>query len=336
MQTLPDFELVLAEHELLPPRRSAVTTLQLNIGLRCNLACHHCHVESGPGRREAMDRPGAERVLELLAASPGVEVLDITGGAPELNENFRFLVDGARALGRRVIDRCNLTIFFEAGQEDTPEFLADREVAIVASLPCYTPGNVDAQRGRGVFEKSIEALRRLNELGYGDPGGKLRLDLVYNPAGPSLPPDPKILEEQYSTELDERFGIRFHRLITITNMPIKRFAHDLARSGREVEYMSLLANHFNPATLDHLMCRSMISVDHAGRLFDCDFNLALGIATPGSERTIWDVADLSTLSEREIATGSHCLGCTAGAGSSCGGALIEPIRSEGHGGRASA
>ena len=321
----PDaFERALASHALAPVRRGRVTTLQVNIGLRCNLACHHCHVESGPRRSEAMGRAGAERVLELLRRNEGIELLDITGGAPELNEQFRFLVQGARALGRRVIDRCNLTVLFEPGQQDTAAFLAAHEVEIVASLPCYTRENVEAQRGRGVFPASIEALRLLNGLGYGKPGSRLRLDLVYNPGGPFLPPEQSELEARYQRELREQFGIEFHRLITITNMPIKRFAHDLRRSGLESEYLSLLESHFNPATLPELMCRSLVSVDHAGRLYDCDFNQALGIGIPAREQTIWDVDDLSDFAGREIATAAHCLGCTAGAGSSCGGALVRP------------
>jgi radical SAM/Cys-rich protein len=316
------FDAVLATRGVAPPRRRAATTLQLNIGLRCNLACHHCHVESGPKRSEAMGRAGAERILWLLRRNPGVEVLDITGGAPELHEHFRLLVQGARALGRRVIDRCNLTVLFEPGQEDTAAFLAAHEVEIVASLPCYTRENVEAQRGRGVFSGSIEALQLLNTLGYGIPGSRLRLDLVYNPGGAFLPPDPSQLEDRYRRELRTASGIEFHRLITITNMPIKRFAHDLARSGGTAAYQQLLEESFNPRTVDGLMCRSLVSVDHAGRLYDCDFNQALGIAVPGAERTIWDVDDLSVFTDREIATASHCLGCTAGIGSSCGGALV--------------
>jgi radical SAM/Cys-rich protein len=298
-----------------------VTTLQLNIGRRCNLACHHCHVESGPKRTESIDRRGAERVLELLARNPEVAVLDITGGAPELNPHFRFAVEGARALGRRVIDRCNLTVFYEPGQEDTPEFLAENRVEVVASLPCYTLENVESQRGRGVFGRSIEALQRLNRLGYGKPGSSRRLDLVYNPLGSFLPPAQKQLEQRYRKELGQLFGIEFHQLLTLTNMPIKRFAHELERKGEYRQYLSLLVNHFNPETLPGLMCRELLSVAYDGRIYDCDFNQMLEIETPGEARSIWEISDLSRLEEQPIATGSHCYGCTAGAGSSCGGAL---------------
>lgn len=305
-----------------PLARGRVRTLQLNIGLRCNLACHHCHVESGPRRSEAMDRRGAERVLELLAMNPGVECLDVTGGAPEMNPHFRFLVTGARALGRRVIDRCNLTVLLEPGQEDTADFLAAQVVEIVASLPCYLEENVDRQRGRGVHRGSIEALRRLNGLGYGLAGSPLVLDLVYNPLGADLPPPQAGLEARYREELRARFGIDFHHLLTLANMPIRRFARELAGAGELEAYQALLVNHFNPETLPSLMCRSLLSVGHDGRLHDCDFNLALGLPLPGPERTIWDLDDLSLLEDRPIATGSHCFGCTAGAGSSCGGALV--------------
>jgi radical SAM/Cys-rich protein len=305
-------------------RRGRVTTLQVNVGRLCNLACHHCHVEAGPKRTEVMTAEVAERLLELLAASPEVELLDLTGGAPEMNEHFRFLVTGARRLGRRVIDRCNLTILLEPGYEDLAEFLAAEQVEVVASLPCYTLNNVDAQRGRGVFDGSIEALRRLNELGYGQLGSGLRLDLVYNPLGPSLPPDQSQLELDYKRELSEHFGIEFHHLLTITNMPIRRFAEQLARLGRREAYQALLVNHFNPATVPGLMCRSQVSVDWAGDLYDCDFNLMLGIGLPSDEaeprRTIWDIATLD-LEGSAIATASHCFGCTAGAGSSCSGSL---------------
>jgi radical SAM/Cys-rich protein len=317
----PGFATHLGTRGCAPLRRGPVTTLQLNVGKRCNQACHHCHVDAGPNRTESIDRRVAERVIDLLARNPQVEVLDLTGGAPELNEHFRPLVLGARALGRRVIDRCNLTVLFEPGQEDTAEFLAAHEVEIVASLPCYTPSNVDRQRGRGVFEASIAALRRLNGLGYGRSGSRLRLDLVYNPLGPALPPPQSDLEERYKTELREQHGIEFHRLLTLTNMPIERFAHDLERQGRLAEYQSLLVDHFNPATLPGLMCRALVSIGYDGRLYDCDFNQMLLLAAPGPARTIFDLDDFAALDGGEIATGSHCFGCTAGAGSSCGGSI---------------
>jgi radical SAM/Cys-rich protein len=268
-----------------------------------------------------IDRRGAERVLELLEANPGVEILDVTGGAPEMSEHFRSVVSGARALGRRVIDRCNLTILFEPGQEHTAEFLADQQVEVVASLPCYSEENVEQQRGRSVFGQSIDALLWLNELGYARAGSPLRLDLVYNPLGAFLPPPQKELEERYREELRRRFGIEFHALLTLTNMPIKRFAHALRRDGAYEQYMSLLVNHFNPATLPGLMCRSLVSIGYDGRIYDCDFNQMLDLETPGPARTIWDLDDLSELNGRPIATASHCFGCTAGAGSGCGGAL---------------
>ena len=317
----PDFAARLRSEDRSLLRRGEVTTLQLNIGLRCNLACHHCHVESGPKRSEALDREGAERILALLEGNPQIETFDLTGGAPELNEHFRMLVRGARALGSRVIDRCNLTVFDEPGQQDTPEFLAEQGVDIVASLPCYTKEKVDGQRGRGVFDGSIEALRRLNGLGYGHGESGLRLDLVYNPTGDFLPGPQAELETQYRDELRALFDIEFDHLLSITNMPIQRFAHQLEREGKLAEYMSLLVNHFNPATLSALMCRSLVSVGFDGRLSDCDFNYALGLPLPGPIKTIWDLEDFSLLAGNEIATGAHCFGCTAGPGSSCGGAL---------------
>jgi len=321
MMNAVDFASRVAEAGEPPLVRGPVTTLQLNIGKKCNLACHHCHVDAGPRRSEAMDRRGAERILEVLAANPQVEVLDLTGGAPELNDNFRFLVAGAREMDRRVIDRCNLTVLEVPGQEETANFLSDHEVEVVASLPCYTKENVESQRGRGVFEQSIDALRRFNRLGYGKEGSRRKLHLVYNPLGAFLPPPQKELEARYRIELRERFGIEFHQLLVLTNMPIKRFAHQLTREGELSEYMSLLVNHFNPETLPGLMCRSLVSVAYDGQLYDCDFNQNLDIEMPGPERTIWDLEDLSALEGRSIATASHCFGCTAGAGSSCGGSL---------------
>ncbi len=316
------FDDLLARHGTAPLRRSRLTTLQVNVGKRCNQACHHCHVDAGPLRREQMDLRTAERVLVLLERNPGIELLDLTGGAPELCPHFRMLVSGARARGRKVIDRCNLTVLFEGGQEDTAQFLAEEKAAIVASLPCYGPVNVERQRGRGVFEKSIAALQLLNDLGYGLPGSELTLDLVYNPVGPALPPPEAELEAQYRDELGHRFGISFHRLLTLTNMPIARFAADLARQGREAEYSSLLVNHFNPATLPGVMCRSLVSVGYDGRLYDCDFNQMLEIPLGAGARTVWDGDELEALADARIATASHCFGCTAGAGSSCGGALV--------------
>ena len=242
-----------------------------------------------------------------------------------MNENFRHLVTGARRLGRRVIDRCNLTILLEPGREDLAEFLAAERVEVVASLPCYTLENVERQRGRGVFDASIEALRRLNALGYGLPGSPLRLDLVYNPLGPSLPSDQTRLELDYKRELAERFGLEFHHLLTITNMPIRRFAQQLVRLGRRESYQALLVNHFNPATVAGLMCRSQVSVDWSGGLYDCDFNLMLGLSLAADDdkpqRTIWDIPSLDRLAGSKIATAGHCFGCTAGTGSSCSGSL---------------
>ncbi len=306
-------------------RRTQVTTIQLNIGLRCNLACHHCHVESGPNRTEQIDRRGIERVLRLLEINPQVKTLDITGGAPELHEDFRLLVRGARRLGRRVIDRCNLTVFFEPGQQDTADFLAEQGVEIVASLPCHSLENVEQQRGRGVFGASIEALRKLNDLGYGRSESGLTLDIIYNPVGAFLPPDQAQLEAEYRLELEANFGIEFNRLLTIANMPIKRFAHELMREGQYAAYMALLVNHFNAANVPDLMCRQMISVAHDGSIFDCDFNQALDILPPGPRRAIFEFDDLGRFEDDAIATAEHCFGCTAGAGSSCGGALSRSI-----------
>jgi radical SAM/Cys-rich protein len=302
-------------------RRERVTTLQVNIGLRCNLACHHCHVESGPKRREALARRDIERILWLLERNPEVDTLDITGGAPELHADFRDLVRGARELGRRVIDRCNLTVLFEPGQEDTATFLAEQGVDVVASLPCYGPENVERQRGRGVFDDSIRALQALNALDYGHAGRGPCLDLVYNPVGPSLPPAQAELEAKYREALRDGFGVVFDRLLTITNMPIKRFAHELQREGRYADYMGLLVNHFNAANLAGLMCRSLVSVAHDGQLYDCDFNQALELAPPSGPRSIYEIEDLGALEGTPIATAAHCFGCTSGAGSSCGGAL---------------
>ena len=312
---------MLGRRGIAPLARQPVTTLQINVGWRCDLACNHCHVEAGPNRTEMMDRKTADRILTVLRGSPSVTIVDLTGGAPELNAQFRHLVVGARALGLQVIDRCNLTILLEPGQEDTAEFLAENRVRVVASLPCTTEETVDAQRGRHVFERSIEALHKLAHLGYGRPGSPLTLDLVYNPPGATLPPPQAELEATYRRELKERFGIEFHRLLAITNMPIRRFARTLEREGRAEAYHSLLIAHFNPETVSEVMCRSLVSVGYDGRLHDCDFNQMLDLPLGGKARTIWEVADLAELEGDRIKTARHCFGCTAGAGSSCGGTL---------------
>jgi radical SAM/Cys-rich protein len=316
----PDFESVLREEGFAALRRQDVKTLQINVGKLCNQACHHCHVEAGPKRTEVMPAEVVDRLINLLIASPSIDVVDITGGAPELNPSFSRLVLLSRALGRRVIDRCNLTVFFEPGQEDIAEFLASNKVEVTASLPCYTAENVDKQRGRGVFDKSVRALQMLNRLGYGKPGSELTLNLVYNPLGPSLPPPQAKLERDYKKQLIEHFGIEFNRLYTITNMPIKRFSEFLFRAGQQEEYMSLLVNHFNRATVENLMCRSLVNVGWDGKVYDCDFNQMLNLETP-DQKSIWDLSSFAELADRPIATARHCFGCTAGSGSSCGGSL---------------
>jgi len=320
----PDFQQALEDNGCEVLARDEVKTLQINVGKFCNQACHHCHVEAGPKRTEIMPPEVAQRVLRVLAASPSITSIDITGGAPELNPNFHWIVSEARKLGLHIIDRCNLTVLLEPGQERLAEFLAHNEVEIIASLPCYTASNVDQQRGRGVFEKSVHALQLLNQLGYGLPGSKLNLNLVYNPLDASLPPPQEQLEADYKRHLQEHFGIHFHHLYTLTNMPIKRFAAYLIQNHMLDPYMSLLVNHFNPSTVPHLMCRSLVSVGWDGKLYDCDFNQMLDIEMdgPGGDSpTIWNLDSFTGLAGKRIATGSHCFGCTAGAGSSCGGAL---------------
>ena len=318
------FGATLSSRGLAPPRRAVATTLQVNLGKLCNQACTHCHVEAGPTRSEIMESRVADQVIAVLAASPSVEVVDLTGGAPELNPNFRSLVERSRALGRSVIDRCNLTVLFEPGMGDLPEFLARHEVRITASLPCYGQENVDSQRGKGVFTKSIEAIRLLNDLGYGHPDTGLELDLVYNPGGAFLPPAQPALEQRYRAELWEGFGARFNRLLTLTNLPVKRFATDLAWRGELTAYLDLLQRRLNPETLPGLMCRNTVSVGWDGTLYDCDFNqmLEIGLGAGGPEKTtIFDLDRLDGLVDASIATGGHCFGCTAGSGSGCGGTI---------------
>jgi radical SAM/Cys-rich protein len=316
--TLP----LLAATDFPPIRRRRLETLQVNLGYVCNQSCLHCHVNAGPARKEAMSAETAALVLRYLEAS-GASVLDLTGGAPELNANFRGLVAGARRLGARVIDRCNLTILFEPGQEDLAEFLASQGVEIVASLPCYTPELVDRQRGKGVYETSIAAIRRLNALGYAREGGELTLDLVYNPQGASLPPAQDKLEADYKRILGEQFGIAFNRLYTLANMPIQRFGSTLISKGQFNAYMDLLRGAHREENLDGVMCRSLISIDWRGHLFDCDFNQMLGLPLAVAGRPWPHLSDVlgRDLEGNAIVVRDHCYGCTAGQGSSCGGAL---------------
>ncbi|HET6387530.1 MAG TPA: arsenosugar biosynthesis radical SAM (seleno)protein ArsS [Armatimonadota bacterium] len=308
--------------EKLSLTRRALETLQINMGKRCNQACHHCHVEAGPKRTEMMDRSTVDRLLDLARRLPSIRTVDITGGAPELNPHFRLLAREMRAMGKEVIDRCNLTVLLMEGQETTPEFLRDHQIRIIASLPCYSRQNVDQQRGSGVFEASVTTLRRLNGLGYGVPETGLTLDLIYNPVGAFLPPPQAALEADYRRELKAQFGIVFNRLFTLTNMPIKRFLHELERTNELDEYMSLLASSFNPSAARGVMCRNLISIGWDGQIYDCDFNQMLEIPVGGRRRTIWDIESLDELAGTSIAFDDHCYGCTAGAGSSCGGALV--------------
>ncbi len=301
-------------------KSSAVQTIQVNLGLRCNLSCRHCHVEGSPRRTEVMTWETMQSVLRLAEALPQARV-DLTGGAPELNPFFKPFVNTLCDMGNPVQVRTNLTVFFEAEQADTPELLASREVHLVASLPCYLDDNVDNQRGSGVYKRSIAALRRLNRLGYGLKQ-ELPLNLVYNPGGAFLPPDQATLEDAYRKELKERFNVDFTRLLTITNMPMGRFLSDLQRDGQAEDYKSLLEDNFNQETLEGLMCRNQICISWDGSLADCDFNSALGLTLDGSLPGHIDELEPGQLQGRDIVTGEHCFGCTAGCGSSCGGALV--------------
>jgi radical SAM/Cys-rich protein len=300
-------------------RRDRTQTLQVNLGYRCNQTCVHCHVNAGPNRTEMMSDALIDLIPQVLKTRK-IDTLDLTGGAPEMHLRFRELVRAARALGVKVIDRCNLTILFEEDQTGLAEFLAEQQVEIVASLPCYSVENVDRQRGKGVFDLSIAGLQKLNALGYGQPGSGLVLNLVYNPQGPSLPPPQQALEADYTRELAEHFGIVFNQLFTITNMPIKRFGSMLLSKGQFEPYMQLLKDNFSQTNLDNLMCRSTLSVDWQGRFYDCDFNQQLEMPVPGTQRHLEDLLN-TDLADSPICTGDHCYGCTAGQGSSCGGAI---------------
>ena len=313
--TLP----LLKQTDFPPIRRKVLDTLQVNLGYYCNQACVHCHVAAGPQRTEMMDDATADLVLPVLQARR-LGTLDLTGGAPELHPRFRQLAASARALGVRVLDRCNLTVLFEPGQQDLAAFLADRGVDVIASLPCYTSENVDRQRGDGTFDKSIAALRQLNALGYGHPDSALTLDLIYNPQGPTLPPAQRQLEADYKREL-ARFGIMFDHLYVLTNMPIQRFGSMLVSKGQFDSYMQLLKDNYQAANLDVVMCRNLVSVDWRGYLHDCDFNQMLNLPLGAKARA--HLRDLLTsgIDGEPIAIADHCYGCTAGQGSSCGGAL---------------
>jgi len=311
----------LAEHSI-SLRRGRPEILQVNVGKLCNLTCVHCHVNAGPKRKEIMTRETVDRVLEWLSKTE-IPVVDLTGGAPEMIPDFRYFIERVRTLEspRHVIDRCNLTILLDPGYEELSEFLAKHKVEIIASMPCYTPENVNAQRGEGVFDGSIAALQRLNSLGYGiEP--ELPLHLVYNPVGAFLPGQQTELESDYKRELKGHFGIVFNNLYTITNLPIGRFAAYLRHNDKFEEYMELLISAFNPATIDGLMCRNTLSVGWRGEVYDCDFNQQLDMQwMNGRALFLWDL-DPDEIDNREIMTGDHCFGCTAGAGSSCGGALV--------------
>lgn len=315
----PSFNRVLRENGLDPLHRAQLRELQINLGKRCNQACNHCHVDAGPKRTEIMTWNTAYKIMEW-AEKNNIQRVDITGGAPEMNPNFRTMVDRFLALDMQVTARCNLSILLEPGYTDTARWYAHRSVHLACSLPCYTADNVDAQRGDGVFGKSIKALQLLNELGYGRHEG-LTLDLVYNPGGAFLPPSQFELEADYKKRLMDDFGIVFNNLLTITNLPISRFAHFLDRTGQRESYQKLLVENFNAATVGPLMCRHLISVDWLGRIFDCDFNQMLELPFGGTnKRFLWDLQP-DDVCGNPIAVGSHCFGCTAGAGSSCGGAL---------------
>ncbi|MER3423166.1 MAG: radical SAM protein, partial [Nitrospiraceae bacterium] len=322
-QVCEPFEERLRRVQLIPLRATGITTFQINVGKLCNQTCRHCHVDAGPDRQEQMTRETAELCIQAVAQTD-IPTVDITGGAPELNPNFRWLVEQARALGRHVIDRCNLSVLLLPSQADLAEFLARHRVEVIASLPYFRPSQTDAQRGEGVFEKSVRALQLLNKLGYGVEGSGLTLNLVYNPVGAFLPPKQESIETQFRRELLRQHGITFNHLYTITNMPISRFLEFLVESGNYEGYMARLAAAFNPAAAAGVMCRYTLSVGWDGTLYDCDFNQMLNL--PVDQRSIrhirnFDPIRLSDLHTRMIVTGNHCYGCTAGAGSSCGGAV---------------
>lgn len=303
-------------------RRGKLEKLQVNLGYLCNLSCVHCHVNAGPRRTELMDKQNVDLVLDFLQKHE-IKELDLTGGAPEMNPHFQYLVREARKLGVNVMDRCNLTILLEPGYEDMAQFLAEQGVEITASLPCYAEQNVDKQRGKGVYHDSIEALKILNELGYGQPGSALKLNLVYNPSGANLPPSQPALKADYKRELQATHGIVFNELFVITNMPISRFGSTLLSKGKFYDYMTLLKDNYDADNLATVMCRSLVSVDWQGYVYDCDFNQMLEMPMITSDKPKTHLQDLMAVNVdgRSVAIADHCYGCTAGQGSSCGGAL---------------
>ena len=314
----PHFHEILAEHELELAHQQP-NELQINLGKLCNLACHHCHVDAGPKRTEIMTWQTMEKILDW-AERANIKRVDLTGGAPELNPHFKQFCTELLKLNIEITSRCNITVLYEKGQEYLAQWYADNKIRLVCSLPCYTEDNVDAQRGKGTFDKSIAGLQLLNSLGYGI-HESLSLDLVYNPSGAFLPPQQESLEQDYRTMLMDNFGIEFSSLLAITNIPINRFAHSLERDKQLDDYQHLLVSNFNPTTIDNLMCRHLINLDWLGRVYDCDFNQMLEIPFAGGENTyLWDL-DINNISGENIATNRHCFGCTAGSGSSCGGAL---------------
>ena len=318
-QSCAPFDSRLQQANLHPLGATGITVLQINVGKLCNQTCRHCHVDAGPDRPERMTREIAEQCISALAGTD-IPTVDITGGAPELNDNFRWLVKEARRLKRQVMDRCNLSVLLLPSESDLAEFLAEHEVEVVASLPYYRASQTDAQRGDGVFGKSIDGLQRLNSLGYGKSGSGLRLNLVHNPVGAFLPPKQEAIETQFRKELRAKHGIEFNRLYTITNMPISRFLEFLLETGNYEGYMERLANAFNPAAAEGVMCRYTLSVGWDGTLYDCDFNQMLDLPITDGPSHIRDF-DLTRLQRRRIVTRNHCYGCTAGSGSSCGGAV---------------
>lgn len=308
---------VLERHGIKAIRRAPLRELQVNVGWLCNQACHHCHVDAGPRRTEIMTRETMDLIIQWVGRHK-IKSVDITGGAPEMIPDFRYFVESLIKSGAEITSRCNLTVLEEPGQEETAQWYANNSIRLVCSLPCYTKDNVDAQRGKGVFAKSIRVLQRLNELGYGH---TLPLDLMYNPGGAFLPPSQCRLEADYKKRLQDDYGIRFSRLLVLTNLPISRFSHYLDKNNKTDEYYQLLEDNFNPATVDGLMCRHLVSVDWQGSIFDCDFNQVLRLPTiNGNNKKLWDITP-DSLAGQHLITDDHCLGCTAGAGSSCGGVL---------------